>query len=333
MSPELIELLVIYCFTARGAAPHGVPATHIQGFGRFLLLLIQYDWEGAPLVVNLDDVAPIDSTAIEEAWSKRADTSNAMYVVTNYDLSSTWTRDGPTTQVLNKVKSFARASAAALFSYLEGNGKPSSLKALFQTPLNRFDVLIHLRGEVVPSSVDALNQSYKKSAGVIAAGPLALPAPRAKNLQFTDSFEDQLLSGFAPPTQYVEELREHFGSTAMVFYDDLGGKVVGVSWLPLACVPQRGRSGLKLQMLSDAMLVPSSGAGADSGGSEVSHPTLLIRNMFECVSSQPTQSHSPPPVCLFRRSADCPLVAICCVSRAQDPRAVQVAGRRRGGKD
>ena len=292
MSPELIELLVVYCFTPRGAAPHGVPATHIQGFGRFLLLLTQYDWEGAPLVINLDDAAPIDDAAIEEAWSKRDETANAMYVVTDYDLSSTWTRDGPTTQVLNKVKSFARASTAALFSYLEGNGKPSSLKALFQTPLNRFDVLIHLRAEVLPSSVDALNQSYKKSAGVIAAGPLALPAPRAKNLQFADSFEDQLLSGFAPPTQYVEELREHFGSTAMVFYDDLGGKVVGVSWLPLACVPQRGRSGLKLQMLSDSMLVPSSG----TDGSDESHPTLLIRNMFECVSSQHTPS-LPPPVC------------------------------------
>eukprot|EP01044_Picomonas_judraskeda_P046015 COSAG03_NODE_25471_length_265_cov_0.921687_1_plen_42_part_10 len=38
-------------------------------------------------------------------------------------------------------------------------------------------------------------------------------------------------------------------------YDELGGRSIGLSWLPLACVPQRGRSGLKLQMLSDGMLV------------------------------------------------------------------------------
>ena len=52
---QLVELLVIYSFTARGSSPHGVPATHTQGFARFLHVIAQHDWEGAPLIVDLDD--------------------------------------------------------------------------------------------------------------------------------------------------------------------------------------------------------------------------------------------------------------------------------------
>ena len=48
-------ILVIYSFTARGSSPHGVPATHTQGFARFLHVIAQHDWEGAPLIVDLDD--------------------------------------------------------------------------------------------------------------------------------------------------------------------------------------------------------------------------------------------------------------------------------------
>jgi hypothetical protein len=67
--------------------------------------------------------------------------------------------------------------------------------------------LIHLRNEMVPAGADALNYSYKKATAAIRAGPLALPAPRAKNLQMSTGFEDQLLSGFSPPHQYVAELQ------------------------------------------------------------------------------------------------------------------------------
>ena len=51
------------------------------------------------------------------------------------------------------------------------------------------------------------------------------------------------------------EPQEHFASLATTYYDSLGGKVVGISWLQPAWTPQRGRSGLKLQMFSDAFLV------------------------------------------------------------------------------
>jgi U3 small nucleolar RNA-associated protein 22 len=214
LPPQLIELLVIYCFTERGASPHGVPATHVQGFARFLQLLFQYDWEGAPLVVDVDDAGDaIKSAAVESAWSKRQQNTTAMFVITNYDVKSVWTQDHPSAQVLSKIKSFARASAATLFEYLEcRHGKrkqkpAASLKSLFQTPTNRFDLLIHLQDEVIPASADALNQSHKKAVAAIHAGPLALPAQRAKNLQLADDFEKQLLSGFSPPLRYVTELR------------------------------------------------------------------------------------------------------------------------------
>lgn len=217
MPPQLIELLVIYGFTERGASPHGVPATHVQGFARFLQLLFQYDWEGFPLVVDVDEAGnTIDSAAVESAWSSREQNAAAMFVVTNYDLKSVWTQGHPSVQVLNKIKTFARASAGTLFAYLEctrirhGNlavGSSSGLKALFQTPTNRFDLLIHLRDEVLPAGPDALNCSYKKATAAIKAGPLALPAARAKNLQLATDFEDQILCGFSPPGQYVEELQ------------------------------------------------------------------------------------------------------------------------------
>jgi hypothetical protein len=359
LPPQLIELLVIYSFTDRGASPYGVPATHVQGFARFLQLLFQYDWEGSPLVVDVDDGDDkIDSAAVESAWSKREQDSSAMFVVTNYDLKSVWTQGSPSVHVLKKIKTFARASAGTLITYLDCSNirhdnpavsSSNGLKALFQTPINRFDMLIHLRDEVIPAGADALSCSYKKAAAAISAGPLALPAPRAKNLQMSTGFEDQLLSGFSPPEQYVQELQvcqhssqallctsacvnfvhfsahqsdtvqkpylqEHFAATAIVFYDSLGGRSVGLSWLPLACVPQRGRSGLKLQMLSDGMLVqihvasvrayhrifmrvsegvvpdvpqvPSSAAdSSDTQLEQTTNATLLIRNMFECVAS------------------------------------------------
>ena len=98
------------------------------------------------------------------------------------------------------------------------------------------------------------------------------------------------------------EPQEHFASLATTYYDSLGGKVVGISWLLPAWTPQRGRSGLKLQMFSDAFLVrahdrwPSAAAplgghlplrsrqvpsSASDMASTDAQPTLLIRNMFE----------------------------------------------------
>ena len=101
MPPQLIELLVIYGFTERGASPHGVPATHVQGFARFLQLLFQYDWEGFPLVVDVDEAGnTIDSAAVESAWSSREQNAAAMFVVTNYDLKSVWTQGHPSVGLL-----------------------------------------------------------------------------------------------------------------------------------------------------------------------------------------------------------------------------------------
>ena len=124
-----------------------------------------------------------------------------MFVATNYDSSSVWTRSGPTALILNRMKAYARASAGTpplllcaaldlaakrrrhgslpqerssptwraaapsvsctLVTHLNRSGTLSTccaadLRSIFQTPLQHFDVLIHLRREVREQSVPRL---------------------------------------------------------------------------------------------------------------------------------------------------------------------------------
>ena len=71
IAPQAIELLVCYCFTERGAAPYAVPVSHIQGFLRFLLVLVYHDWKRTPLVVDLDADVPLMAVDVETAWEAR----------------------------------------------------------------------------------------------------------------------------------------------------------------------------------------------------------------------------------------------------------------------
>jgi U3 small nucleolar RNA-associated protein 22 len=302
VSPQAIELIVCYCFTARGAAPYAIPVSHTQGFLRFLLVLASHDWKCAPLVVDMDVDEPLSSNAIQSSWAaRRQKPEQEMFIATNYDLiDSAWTQSNPTASVLLRIKSFANASATQLCAYLDGRIAADSLIGLFKTPLHQYDVLIHLRDEMVPAASDRFDKLHSDTIAAIRAGPLALPSLRPKNLQNTKQDQEEVLCGFNPASLYVEALREQFQAIAMIFYDELGGQHVGVSWLPAACVPQRGRNGLQLQMLSDAILIPSTtdestlpsqydvgeaGAGeVDTDQNAASGPAvLLFRNMFEIV--------------------------------------------------
>ena len=122
---------------------------------------------------------------------------------------SVWSQGNPSAQVLTKIKSFARASAATLCAYLEcrsNSGGSGGLKTLFQTPTNQFDVLIHLRNEVIPA-VLMLSTFRTRRPPLPSKLVRWLCPPPGQNLQDTTDFENQVLSGFSPPARYVKNYR------------------------------------------------------------------------------------------------------------------------------
>jgi hypothetical protein len=151
----------------------------------------------------------------------------------------------PTPLSLKRLATYARASAQHLRAQVQasvtespvGGEKqtPSVLntalwKALFRTPLDKFDVLITLDPSLVPGTRRALQLGGgTKPPREPDAGK---PEERYKNNPDEALIAPLPLVGFDPVALYCRDLKERCGPYADVYFDALGGTTVGVVWKP-----------------------------------------------------------------------------------------------------
>ncbi|KAF4390253.1 hypothetical protein F8388_019908, partial [Cannabis sativa] len=176
---EAIELLVAYLFLK--PLPYEAPSSRITGFLRFLLLLSDYDWTFAPLIVDInEDLGTDGEKEITENFmlarkayeSNAQDIKHAMFVATGYDRSSeAWTRFSPNSSELKRLVAYARSSANLLTKLvLEDHSDSLRWECLFRTPLNNFDAVVLLHRDKLPHPQRLLFPSELKQGLYVARG-------------------------------------------------------------------------------------------------------------------------------------------------------------------
>jgi len=228
LDDEVIELMVASLYT--NSRPYEEPHNHLVGFLRFLHLLQNHNWEDEALVVDIDgefdqdDYQQIHATyerlrglqrTAKERGNKLKET--ALFISTPADKYSRLTRHAPSPLIFKRMVGYAKQSYAILRNLVANPFVPKSKwKALFLTPLQPFNVLIHLDPSVVSSQGQDGKQKNKK---------------RKKN-------RPTVYVGLNVVEAYLSELREQYSHLALFFHNAVGGCVIGVVWKPGTFVPK-----------------------------------------------------------------------------------------------
>uniref|UniRef100_A0A2P2LWG1 Nucleolar RNA-associated family protein n=1 Tax=Rhizophora mucronata TaxID=61149 RepID=A0A2P2LWG1_RHIMU len=242
LAEEAVELLVAYLFVK--PLPFSVPCSRITGFLRFLRLLAEYDWTFSALVVDMNnDLTPSDKKEIYDKFmlSRKGyeenpwDASPAMFLTMSYDKASeAWTRSSPNSLELKRLVAYARSSANLLTRLiLQDQIDSYRWECLFRTPLNNYDAVILLHGDRLPYPQRLLFPSKLEQGRLVANGkaskafrPFMLPEDLRGS---SEELKKGLLVDFDPLRCYIEDLEKEFNSLK-VWYDSLGGDVIGLTW-------------------------------------------------------------------------------------------------------
>ncbi|KAL6064808.1 Nucleolar protein 6 [Balamuthia mandrillaris] len=233
-SDEAVELIVASLWL--NPRPFSPPASPLIAFMRFLHLLAYFDWEHTPLVVDIDnEITATKRKDIEANFEQCMGgvtgepkfPDMALFVATPSDKHSKWTQHAPSKQIFHRAVAYARRSLQH-FSTIIGcaDSKPKQWKVPFRTPLQPFDVLIHLRdeSEIIREEQNLASlppsSKYRKPAVPDQQGP------------------GQLYAGLSLLDCYLKDLRLRFGDLAVFFHNQLQSDLVGVVWKPSAFVPQ-----------------------------------------------------------------------------------------------
>uniref|UniRef100_A0A8C8S5Z8 Nucleolar protein 6 n=1 Tax=Pelusios castaneus TaxID=367368 RepID=A0A8C8S5Z8_9SAUR len=226
LSEECVDLLAAFLFLH--PAPFTPPSSPQVGFLRFLHLLAAFDWKNSPLIVNLNaDLKDADYTEIRNHFVAARSHLPVMFVSTPRDQrSSVWTKERPSTQILQRLLVLALESLRALEKQLMDPLGSQDMKMVFRPPLDFYDILIHLNVKQIPRHLEGVDRPAKS----FSRGMLKSDAP-VKTLFFP-------VVGYDPVQYFLQELREAFGDLALFFYDSHGGEVIGVLWKPSSFEPQ-----------------------------------------------------------------------------------------------
>ncbi|NWZ30687.1 NOL6 protein, partial [Asarcornis scutulata] len=238
ISEECVDLLVASLFLH--PAPFTPPSSPQIGFLRFLNLLVTFDWNNNPFIVNLNaGLTDADCTEIRNKFMAARSRLPVMFIATPKDQwSSVWTREQPSAQILQRLLVLAAESLRTLEEQLMDPLGSHDVKIAFRPPLDLYDVLIHLNSNQIPRHLEGVDRPVKSfSRGVVknSAGV---------NVLFP-------VVDYDPVQCYLQELRDAFSDLALFFYDKHGGEVIAVLWKPLSFQPQPFKvSNMKGRMVS-----------------------------------------------------------------------------------
>jgi len=236
IGPEALELLVAKTYLESGA--RSAPSSATAGFLRTLDFLASWDFRTTPAFVPLQAVtrdaasasgrprfSESKRAAAVAAFEKRraADKdihTGAWTLVTEDDESGTRWTSKVSRVVAARVAALAGASLA-----LVKNGTDAGeleVKSLFETPLEHYDVVLHLGpGTRAAQAVNVDEDEYAS-------------ALTFRNLSTTHA----LRPGFDPATLFVAQLQRVYGDAMLVFHDEYGGRVIGIVWNPAKNAPR-----------------------------------------------------------------------------------------------
>ncbi|KAI5283380.1 hypothetical protein KEM54_002173, partial [Ascosphaera aggregata] len=209
---ELLELLVAHVFLE--TAPWGLPASAISGFFRTLHFVSRWDWQYAPVIVNLN--AELDDTALGEiktkfeAWRNvdPAMNSVSLFVASNLDRDGViWTQSAKPPKV---VAGRLRMLAKAALNLAKRNELHLNVDGLLTSPLSDYDFILRLSSGMM--SAKSTPVLYKNLGARVNVGENATAVDAIKLL--------------------ITELQHLYGHTVLFFHDGHGGKVVGGLWNP-----------------------------------------------------------------------------------------------------
>lgn len=262
---ESIELLVAHEFL-KSSTPHSI----LSGFLRFLQLVASFDWQQAPLIVDLngslDDDKQREIQKRFEASSISPATHPALFIAADYedmDCLSSWTRFTPCKVVTQRLVSLAQGSYDSLLHWLASGASSSGWKVAFAASSQAFDVKLTLAMDQLPSKKMKLDESKKQ----------AFASPVYKNMNLSSV---QVLIGFDPVQELLADLTRKFGHLALFFVNGVTSSEILLTWKPQAFLPSKFRA-----ITSNCLVtLPKLAASED----EESTRGYAIPNIFEIVS-------------------------------------------------
>ncbi|CAM9356162.1 unnamed protein product [Chrysoparadoxa australica] len=269
---EAVELLVASTFVS--PEPFVQPASTLSAFLRFLLLLAEHDWSGAPLLVDLQqEVTPSERLGLQEKFeaerSSAAGSSRplAMWLVTAEDRSNDWqpswtSAAQPEAVVLKRAAAVAKASAGIITSWLSqdcqggGTGQSASAKAKWQdafaltkAEVAGFNLAARTAAALCRDPATTLHGSEALAHHI--KGARALTVKLYKNMLIglrqqhqhqhdggSEAVAPALFAGLNPLQELVEGWRHRFGHLAIFFWNELSPTTVAVVWRPKTFLPR-----------------------------------------------------------------------------------------------
>ncbi|KAJ7523478.1 hypothetical protein O6H91_18G051300 [Diphasiastrum complanatum] len=249
LAEEAIELLVAYLFLR--PFPLSPPVSRISGLLRFLRLLANHDWALVPLIVDvnrdldvkqqLNIVSLFDASRQETGARTSQPTKDdiagpAMYIATPYDLeSATWTRTSPSSLELKRMVAYAKSSAELLNGNITADA--NRWQSLFRTPLQCYNLLIRLQRKALPFPNRILFPADIEAEAAISAKPYdeeplaSLPLSILK--RGLEEAQKELLIGFDPVSEFVQEIKMKYGEVFSIWYDAIGSDCIGLTFKKL----------------------------------------------------------------------------------------------------
>ncbi|WOK92270.1 nucleolar protein 6 isoform X1 [Canna indica] len=243
LAEEAIELIVAYLFLK--PFPFHAPCSRITGFLRFLRLLSYYNWTYSPLIIDInEDFTPKDEKEINDYFisCRKSNEENAqsidsaMFLAAPYDKASeAWTKFSPNRTVLKRIASYARSSADLLSNLiLQGADGPYTWECLLRTPLNNYDAVAVLHHNKLSNPHHLLFPAEVNCGKHIICGKASKDFHPYMSLrgrvQSLDDAKNKLMVNFDPTLCFLADLKREFPNTFSVWYDYLGGDVIGFTW-------------------------------------------------------------------------------------------------------
>ncbi|CAI2191121.1 7558_t:CDS:2, partial [Funneliformis geosporum] len=280
---EFIEVLcaVIYL----NPNPWRRPSSGFVGFLRVLEFLVE--WEGSVVIgtsstntvengTNVNDETikkSVFDKLLEKFKNTRANGNfkhSTMFLATINTMSNEgviWGEEKPSKVVAIRIKELAKAAIECVDEII--NGKvvgDKGFKRLFVTPLQDFDVIIHLNLSVCTRYYQNLDpdKSYfirdkdhrenEKREEILKLFELEAGISEKRNIEVDDkekneqsneedeneSEEKWPIIGFDPVECYINELEKVYSDTSslLFFYDKYGGTFIGLVWNPTNFIPK-----------------------------------------------------------------------------------------------
>eukprot|EP01117_Protostelium_nocturnum_P014907 TRINITY_DN5726_c0_g1_i1.p1 TRINITY_DN5726_c0_g1~~TRINITY_DN5726_c0_g1_i1.p1 ORF type:complete len:1128 (+),score=421.94 TRINITY_DN5726_c0_g1_i1:205-3588(+) len=234
---EFVELLMGHIFASPGN--YSSPSSPFSAFLRFLRLLVEFDFEEAPIIMNVDQQFTADDILqIREEFKKirkESPSTHSVFISTPQDRkSSLWTKDRPSRMILKRMKTFAQTAISLVeknFSIesspsFSSNEKDAAWKEILKTNYADYDVLLKLS----PRAIAKFEQSISIPLGEF--NPNSIKDESWKVRKELKDVPKKFISGMNYPRLYLTELSERFGSDALFFFDELGGTTIAIVWKP-----------------------------------------------------------------------------------------------------